>query len=192
LDVSRNLISGESALDEYKPNIPKNFWEIVTNKPKIIVADSHLKIWDHLTQTNIVNIDAHHDCGYQSRKVVDCSNWGQWGVLTGKINKFRQIYPSWRKNSKDTRWLLKPNSIRYSLPKPNSYKLIFICRSSCWTPPWYDEAFDEFVNSSNLEIEKIDPILDIDRSIDLKQAKSMRDQMEMALENKCITASMQS
>ena len=71
-------------------------------------------------------------------------------------------YPTWRRDYHEFKPLKQPTSINYNLPTTQDYDIIFICRSSCWTPPWFDNEFQEFIQSSNssiinLESEKLIP-----------------------------------
>lgn len=151
-----NTISKKKVLDMYKPSIPRNFWSIVTNKPKIYVADSHSFIWHFIKDgSTIWNIDAHHDCGYSGiSENIHCGNWALSGLLSRMIYEYNVIYPKWREKAPEK----KPSrdiSISYKLPMPQEYDVIFVCRSSCWTPPWFDLRFRKFILSSGMEYEII-------------------------------------
>ena len=180
---AQNIITKADMLEEYIPNIPENFWSIVTNKPKIIVADSHCQIWNQLPRNSTVyNLDAHHDCGYHEKDHVDCSNWGQYGLLLDKIKKLKVFYPTWRRNSPESKPLFGPSSTDYGLPRKQKFDLIFVCRSSCWTPPWWDPTFDDFLSKSGLEIEKLDDLVKKHRNLPFEQALKLRDQFRVMQE----------
>lgn len=190
---SRHLISGETALESYVPSVPVDFWDrVLQNRPRLYVADSHLMIWKRLeegTQTSVVNVDAHHDCGYKpldfsSRTVnVDCSNWGAIGAIMGKISGFHQVYPKWRKKTPEVKPDCGlPNSTRYSLPGPKKYDEVFICRSGAWTPPWYDDAFWAFVKALKTPYETLDDVEE-SRDMNLQQAKAVAAQWNKMLED---------
>lgn len=151
----KNLLSKKLMLDEYKPSIPRKFWNIVTNKPKIFVADSHAFIWHILKQGSTVwNLDAHHDCEYSG--IVDevhCGNWALTGILSKLIAEYHVIYPKWRERTPEKKPSSEVVDFSYSLPEPREYDAIFICRSSCWTPPWADYKFRKFVLSAGMEYE---------------------------------------
>lgn len=156
-----NLKTGEKALDAYIPTVPENFWSLVTNRPQVIVADSHFRVWDLLAPgTEVTSLDAHHDCGYGNFKkmyqahTIDCGNWGAWGQMTGKISKLRIYYPEWRRTDKEDKAheMVRP-IIHYGVPKPADYDLIFVCRSGAWTPPWRDPEFKAWLEQSGLELD---------------------------------------
>lgn len=150
--TNHNLLTGKPVIEEYRPTVPRDFWNIITNTPELIVTDSHLDIWEILNNDSIVNIDAHHDCGYLdsfNQDTIDCGSWGYFGRTLGKIKKFKQVYPKWRLDHKE-KALMNPDSVQYHLPKPRSYDLVFLCRSGYWTPPWSDHLFQKFVRDSGL------------------------------------------
>ena len=151
-----NLMSGEDALESYAPTVPEDFWaRVLLNQPPAYVADSHLSIWDVLedqpgSSNTIVSFDAHHDCGYGDYRTlvdvaeityVDCGNWGLHGKLTGRIKSLQLHYPEWRRKARETLTevhtdLQAPSKVSFGLPgKPDSYDLVFVCRSGAWTPP---------------------------------------------------------
>lgn len=158
----RNLKTQEMALDAYVPTVPENFWSLVANRPRVIVADSHFRVWDILQPgTQVISLDAHHDCGYGDFKkifqsqMVDCGNWGAWGQMTGKITQLTVWYPEWRRDDREDKInvMVRP-TIRYGLPKPADYDLVFVCRSGAWTPPWRDPEFRAWLEQSGLELDQ--------------------------------------
>lgn len=144
-----NLYTRQPMLDVFKPTIPEDFWEIVTNKPIVYVAESHSSIWNLLrNDCEVVNLDAHHDCGYRQEKDtgnIFCDDWGYWGKVTGKIKHMTTIYPKWRMKDKEGYYEEEPDEVAYELPQPCKYDKIFICRSGSWTAPWYDIEFSKFI-----------------------------------------------
>lgn len=152
-----NLLTKEKAFDVFRPSIPEGFWKIVTNEPTIYVTDSHSDIYQLLQlekHNEIYNIDAHHDCGYDWYSLyvegnLNCGNWGFIGHQEKLIKKFHQYYPLWRINNPEGPSAFELTTINYGLPAPQEYDQVFICRSSCWTPPWSDTQFSSFVDKPN-------------------------------------------
>jgi len=172
-----NLLTRKSMLDEYHPTIPTNFWSIIKNKPNLYVADSHSDIWPFLNDSIVYNLDAHHDCGYSPTKNINCGNWAHHGLSQNKICQLHLFYPTWRKNSSELSPLSSPTSINYQLPKSLDYDTVFICRSSCWTPPWYDYTFQQFITSSGLNHHTPDNIWKCRQPDSISKASSLRDEL---------------
>jgi len=189
--ANRNLITGAKVLDDYRPSVPKNFWsKVLANKPVLFVGDSHVHIWDRLTKnlfTTVVSLDAHHDCGYKNgQSHVDCSNWGLWGLITGRIQSFHLYYPEWRDGKEED---LRPIVLEYDfhrnygLPSPEEYDEVFICRSGVWTPPWFDHSFQEFVDVSGLDKKLVDELAWKVRSPStIEEATKLADTLSKALQ----------
>ena len=143
------------ALDYYKPDLEKlkDFWEkIIIGEPKrIIIADSHLELYYIINDLSsmgadikeVVNIDAHHDYGYEQLLEVDCGNWAYF--ITDIVEDYYLYYPEWRIQREEECINSLEGIIYYGLPKPDNYDLIFLCRSSGWTPPWSDNVFLYFI-----------------------------------------------
>jgi hypothetical protein len=180
--------NGKLMLDTHVPTIPKNFWKkVLTNKPGLFVAESHCDIWHmienllHDGPVEIVNLDAHHDCGYAkiTGKVPDtfsisCGSWGYWGLRTYRISLFFQHYPAWRKDRAEGFPGRRPSSISYDLPEPADYDAVFLCRSGAWTPPWHDDQFQRLIKSSRLEPSRVLA----PRELNLRAARQMGQQQE--------------
>lgn len=151
--AAHNLITQEPLLETYIPTIPTKFWDIITNKPIVTVAESHLRIWELIQKKfacQVTSLDAHHDCGYKKlQDYVDCSNWAAWGLEFKYIGRLDLHYPAWRRAAGEGRRQAKPTSVSYKLPAPAPYDHIFICRSGAWTPPWFDQTFLNFVRVPN-------------------------------------------
>ena len=181
-----NLITGASALESYVPSVPRGFWKsVLKNKPVAYVADSHLNIWDRLSSgDDVISIDAHHDCGYGEYTTfeelmditeVDCANWGLMGRLTGRIKTLAVHYPAYRLDVPETTPSIHgkinaPSWLSATLPDPMKYDEVFICRSGAWTPPWYDDVFVKFVESSGLQVRELDDVMS-ERSPSLAEAR---------------------
>lgn len=155
---SHNLLTGEPLLDAYVPTVPEDFWsKVLKNKPTILVADSHFRIWDNLLSENfntvVTSIDAHHDCGYGPLgNRLDCGNWAAHAIKLYRIKELHIHYPAWRRTIKEPRRKVAPTSVSYTLPEPAKYDRIFMCRSGTWTTPWHDEQFLKLIENSKCPV----------------------------------------
>jgi len=160
---------GKMMMDVHTPTVPKNFWKkVLRNTPILTIAESHCSIWTLLDRMRVfgpievTNIDAHHDCGYKDgypRRIpetfaIECGNWGYWGLRTKRISSLRQFYPAWRQQNPEGRVSSsKVPAVHFGLPEPDSYNAVFLCRSGAWTPPWYDDRLQQFIESSKLRVD---------------------------------------
>lgn len=186
---SKNLKTKVSMLDEYVPTIPRNFWKIVQDKPILYIAESHKLLYDFLKfyKSSIVyNLDAHHDCGYGYDKEVNCGNWGKFALDKKLIKEFFQIYPEWRKQKPEGNLdqVSSQIHISYELPEPMQYDTIFVCRSGCWTPPWFDQLFFNFINTFNNAdvIHHLDKLSKYKRAMTIEEARSYKEQQEQIIQ----------
>jgi hypothetical protein len=159
-----------------------------------------------LSDTRIVHFDAHHDLTYNmarfegeaGREEVTCENWLLMTHLAQPKLKSLIVYPEW-KGLREWHSTFGENFERYPMLKraierytepccwPSSrveesagdVELVYICRSSAWTPPWHDESFIRFAKALQqmakvpldtpfLETENMDPLEP--RSFDREQA----------------------
>ena len=119
----------------------------VLNKEQIHFIGSHefiLKYLDSNDKYNIINIDHHHDCGYDDDNSIyktsdiDCTNWVATAYDQGLIEKY-----TWLKNTNSTFVSVKAKEIvtnHYNLSDFNLNILtppdeIYICFSENWIPP---------------------------------------------------------
>jgi len=175
---NHNIITGEEAFKAYKPSIPKDFWKrTVKGAALLYVAESHASItalpFNHAIVTNL---DAHHDCGYGHSTSLECGNWAH--QAGSRIKEFHQVYPSWRKIGSEGPSQRQPDSIITGLPEQADYDLVFVCRSGCWTPPWYDTRFQAFLKQSGMETHFMDQYAGKNRSPNMKAAKVLKVQMD--------------
>ena len=181
---AKSYLTKKEILEEYKPDIPSNFWSIITNKPKLFIADSHFYIWKILKYNDsITSLDAHHDLGYRDIEAsldsdrVTCANWANWAILIHNAKLYLH-YPKWRKKDKEYFLSEKPLTVSYTLPEPQDYDIVFICRSSCWTPPWYDEKFKQFYFHLKVEPTILEDFVTKIRGPSMKEAKAIRNQQK--------------
>ena len=175
---NRHIKTGKSALTEYVPTIPKDFWNIVTNDPMLFVAESHAAIATLPMNNSIVtNLDAHHDCGYGANDDLECGNWAWW--MKEHIKEYHLCYPAWRGDGEEAAYRRKPTTIIRELPAPADYDLVFVCRSGCWTPPWYDRQFRGWLKRSGMKPRYMDEhVTTVRQPATLKQAKLMKEQLD--------------
>lgn len=130
-------------------------------KPRTIaVAESHaaiVKLLKNADDVELINVDAHHDLHYgevgRLPKKFNCGNWGSALIEAGKVTRWTQVYPTWRRNYPEDdngvfTWARKQLGSRFHVLyddaftfTPRSSDLLFLCRSGCWIPPEYDKKF---------------------------------------------------
>lgn len=166
---NRNIMTGEVAYEKFIPDqkLLDGFWDRVLSPsyPLIFVCESHKTLGEVLSKItmpmDIWNFDQHHDLGYDDRKEMDCGNWATYVLNQNKRSKYNLVYPPWRKDAPEAKNQLlrlkyarnkgKPPLIHRNLPvvePPTGLKpdVLFVCRSSCWTPSWADEDWLEFLD----------------------------------------------
>ena len=154
--ASRNLKTGQRALENVIPNpdLLNGFWDRVLASnatPIICVSESHKDLYHFIgtiCNMKIWNFDQHHDLGYEQMKTIACDNWAGKLIKSGICTQYNLIYPSWRKQDNDeAKPMVKENvNIRYSHSKPIKADVVFVCRSSCWSPTWNDNAWTTFIH----------------------------------------------
>jgi len=110
----------------------------------------------------VINFDAHHDLGYHDKINLDnfhCDDWAWVGLHNDWISKYTLVYPDWlglkewgpeiQERSKSlagriqtTTWTDWANSADRDFDEGVN----FICRSSSWTPPWWDREFQTLLD----------------------------------------------
>lgn len=135
----------------------RDFWGRFCIDPdaSLFYADSHAQAAQAPLRQGtreVWNYDAHHDAGYEGAVDdpvrlgwVGCANWMCAYHLAGA--RLRVRYPGWRHDALQRE--IPPlcpvdRSIDPGGPVDLSFQLVFLCRSSAWTPPWLDSAFDTF------------------------------------------------
>ena len=147
------------AKDVYHPNqqLLNGFLDkiLINSTPVLLsIADSHLDIQILINlfpaKVNIYNFDQHHDIYYgnelpKRKSQLNCGNWV--GYFLDQIESYHLFYPPWRKtDSEYVGKLLHTNSVSFTIPEsPPIFDMIFICRSSPWTPSWSDNKWIEFI-----------------------------------------------
>lgn len=164
---SGNLRTGKRACDAYRPDksLLKGFWERLIKEPPLMlaIAESHKDAYRYLEHLGVrgarlVNFDAHHDCWWNNMckpKQVNCGNWVYHALKDGIISRYDLRYPPFASENytdvidwpegedHDDKVHVYFHDMKKRLPRRFHY--VFICRSSCWTPPWADRDFLKFV-----------------------------------------------
>lgn len=153
--ASRNIFNGDYAFDHYIPSRLKlkGFWGKVCPNPPglLVIAESHsdmYKVLELYENSWVINYDAHHDFAYNDFSDVACDNWAYFGHKNKLISQYDLVVPPW--------WRKKHGKVRYGIDKKIKFHhelisctevdALFICRSSAWTPPWWDDEWLKFIN----------------------------------------------
>ena len=131
----------------------------------VVVSDSHRDIWNAILRykskdspIDVINVDFHHDMYVNDIGHVDCGNWVNC-LFETKTQYSRKL------KNKDNHyyWIAREDSddylteecqrLNYMVKKDINFlknlddfecNLLFICRSSIWSPPHLDEEFMNF------------------------------------------------
>lgn len=140
---------------------PLEFYDEVGYLTPAWMGDSHataaLLARDYGGGFRCWNFDAHHDLGYNGQQYEEgdnwyCDNWVQAALQHGWISEYVLVYPDWLGMKEWNPDHAAPNVrvMTYSdfqNEKPElSPELAYLCRSSAWTPPWWDEEFQSFAD----------------------------------------------
>tara|TARA_R110002096_G_scaffold312145_3_gene506423 strand:- start:1282 stop:2016 length:735 start_codon:yes stop_codon:yes gene_type:complete len=183
----KNPRTGETLLDEYRPDEKRLHNAVAAIGRRCIAADvtvrvqdSHHGLIDFCRELEagagdtIASYDAHHDHGYGTTlKGSDCSNWAQHVAPAVTVN-----YPQWRRDDPEGDPDTTPVHVRYTdriMENDLDFDALFICRSGGWTPPWWDGQFGLLTFVAGVQ--------DLPRrSPSLGEAEQMRDAMQQQLE----------
>lgn len=140
----------------------ERFWERFHIAPgaSLYYADSHAQAVHAALRmgiTEVWNYDAHHDCGYEGALDdvdrlgwVGCANWMCYYSLRGAGLHVR--YPSWRVGGAVREPApLCPVDRAIEGDPTCSFDLLFVARSSAWTPPWLDRTFMTFLDAAPVD-----------------------------------------
>lgn len=131
-------------------------------------------------EVQIVHVDAHHDLFYSvdaldtsiEQDDPRCDDWHLLTLLRGNIRSL-VVYPPWKglcewerlmdnilsvdtANAWETHRTLRKMADACVWGDPDvpatagPVGAVFICRSSAWTPPWHDKAFNRFVREAEV------------------------------------------
>ena len=135
----------------------KNLWDWLRARVNLdgrmlAVSDSHASAYslaedvDHVTL-----IDAHHDCWVgQDSKGIYCDNWLRQWLKGDKKRRILWVMPRWQ-----TKAFELPHDVKQRIDvvefsedlklSGTSSRFVHVARSGCWTPPWLDDAFLDFL-----------------------------------------------
>lgn len=121
----------------------------------IYFIESHEQIINFIPkeeQVSLINIDHHHDVGYNSEELeeknfpINCGNWGLYLLKNNLINNY-----TWIKNNNSIRYF--NNKYYFNSKCFYDYDLselkpdrIIICLSSPWVPRKYHTLFNLWIN----------------------------------------------
>ena len=168
----------------------KDFWKRFrfSKNARLFIAESHMHCASEEVRigvTEVVNYDAHHDCGYVDHPLVRIieertANCEDWMLVYSAYNgaDARVIYPSWRTQGIMAADKLLISGIsraiddgRYCIDQV--FDRVFIARSGAWTPPWIDKNFAEFVESCPIEYSTVIGELEMIRYFDTQEAEKI-------------------
>jgi hypothetical protein len=158
--------------------LPKmeSFWAILGQQyhlnpsTLLFVSESH-KYSYYLSKIlnchKVINFDAHADLGYGGLAGLEtythCANWLGRLVTTSQVNEAEIVYSPYthEKAADFSAFLQSTVAIRFTrldhleaLEHDEVVAGIHVCRSGAWTPPWYDQELDRFINASGLRRKK--------------------------------------
>lgn len=142
--------------------------------------------------TEVVNFDAHHDCGYSKNPLdaviaagsVSCEDWMVAYSLDGST--LAQFYPPWIGKSLDDLpeglydqmkdrvelYIFDEDAHYAELEEP--FDAVLIARSGSWVPPWNDDQFRSFIqmvsSTCKADIQFIGDDFEVVRPFDIKSA----------------------
>lgn len=188
--TSDPTVKDRTAFDviQVSPKRVGGFWDSIMPPTHTVFAscicDSHKNIvqWLEAIFTSgetfrIINFDAHHDAGYAERGKsilpLNCGNWAAFLKDQKRLLDYTVIYPEWRQAHPEFHDAAPPYIDRIGHGKWKGEPLcplaIFLCRSSCWMPPWCDagfiqlarklraRTFDDNVVTGSYDVEKARP-----------------------------------
>jgi hypothetical protein len=150
---------GPFAKDAYVVNKARlrNFWKRICPYPQevgmLVIAESHSDLYHILKMQQgsyVWNFDAHHDLGYDNMKKLDCGNWAKTAIKNKFIREYNLVYPMWRQTKEEDtnynplyvkRIVYDQGETLVNIP----WDIVFICRSSAWTPAWSDSSWMRFI-----------------------------------------------
>jgi len=178
------------AIDAMWPSGHQPFWNgiVARGAKKLLLAESHSSILDFVGERKnliIHNVDAHHDLGYgkgdDGTRMPDCGNWGATLIQRGQVAEYHQHWPTWRKDAPETKPAFSQATFDFDPPTGLKPDLVFVCRSSCWCPPWADHDWMGFIGGAMLHCRRakalaVQYVME-PRKLDEKAAREIASQM---------------
>lgn len=152
----------------------KDFWNVISrhfkidHSIKLIISDSHKFSYDIAKKNScdeVYSFDSHSDLGYggiSSLKFeINCANWLGKLLNDNIISKAHVIYsPYTGEKPENFKRINSKFNVRYdkldNIGNNINIKVIHICRSGAWTPPWLDSKFASFIKKVNLPFKIIE------------------------------------
>jgi hypothetical protein len=166
-------IVAETCPDRHAKPRPAIFWEALKTLgfdlscvDFVGISNSHSNAYQTFRERSaksvkLYNFDAHHDLGYKGEELdgdagfgrVNAENWLGMLYLLKPSLRAEIVYPAWKGLVEWKQAAFHPMMKRFARPRvfdvlPVSRRyveVIHICKSSAWTPPWHDGAFQAFV-----------------------------------------------
>ena len=184
--------------------------KLCNSQTKVFIADSHLRIYDFIKDNYkddllyINNIDFHHDYYYSQDGVMElnCGNWvnaiiDKDNVYNDWVNPVNVSYSWVCREDSDLSGRLEKNpqfggyfmieDLLKDTEDQEPYDLLFICRSSMWSPPHLDKYFFDLIKT---DVVKLGADIELgflteDRYTDgmCKQVKEYRDFLDTAIKD---------
>lgn len=138
----------------------KGFWKALGTFGKgtalTYVSDSHIFAYGLLSGIDhVLIVDAHHDCWKEdslgvekAQRKVYCHNWLRVWLSKSKKRSATWLVPAWSEGQFSLPDDMKGRvDVIHSIEKWGDKPIdrVHVCRSGCWTPPWLDRKFIEFV-----------------------------------------------
>lgn len=145
-------------LEDMKTNKRElSFWDWVlgwadVSKAHLTVSESHAYAYRvaHRAQ-RIYLVDAHHDCWPVAQAgEVACHDWGRVWLEQHPSREILWIHPDdlYHDNyplPEDVQDRVKELPYKMSVMPKVELDAVHVCRSGCWTPPWLDQDFADFM-----------------------------------------------
>jgi hypothetical protein len=173
--------------------LEKGFWERTGLKAKAgdytYVSDSHLFAYGLLKGIdNVVLVDAHHDCWKEGGKNVYCHNWLRLWLEKNKKNRATWVCPEWAAGNFTLPADMDRVTVVHEMPDVSKMNVrdVHICRSGCWTAPWLDKQFIEFVEDRGgwevpLQVDAWNPLKERWSQKDFQEMRDQQQKVDEAL-----------
>lgn len=137
----------------------KGFWKAAGAVGKgtglTYVSDSHAFAYGLLEGVDrVLIVDAHHDCWQEDSLGVEkdqgrvyCHNWLRVWLQRGRKRTVCWLRPDWSKDLFEVPEDLRDRVRVINTLENQKIDRVHVCRSGCWTPPWLDRQFIEFVQA---------------------------------------------
>lgn len=186
LTIDFDIIMGPS-IDLYNARVPFTSWTDLATNPhyQILVADnihylrltsllielihfipkenvrfieSHDDICKFITEkSNIINIDHHHDLGYENKEdneKLTCANWVKYLSDQNLLEKYVWLHNTNSLMPEKNSELISANGPLQDIEDLNSYianiDFLVLCLSEPWVPPSIRPLFDVWIEIFNL------------------------------------------